>query len=636
MSDLQRHRGDIQGLRALAVVPVVLFHADARLVPGGFLGVDVFFVISGYLISHILLREIGAGRFSIADFYVRRVRRLFPALYVVLAATLAAGVAILPPKQLADLGITAAGTILFVSNLVLLKQTNYFADAAELNPLLHTWSLAVEEQFYLLYPLLLFAVSAKLGRWLKPMLWVGAIGSLLLCQYLLRGYPSFAFYAPVTRACELLIGCIVAAGLPRPRSERVMDALSWLGLATIVAGFVLFDSRTPFPGITALVPCIGTALVLFAGERRTSAAGRLLAARPATFFGDMSYSLYLWHWPVLVYLHWITAGRATGVQVAAAVVGATVLAAASLRWVEQPVLRKSTTMPRVFVAGGTVMTAGLAICAVLLLAGGLPQRYDPSARAMLAAAQDYNPRRKACHSDEAYEVPYAKSCNFGAPGGSTKTIVWGDSFGAELAVALGERLRGEDRQVLEVTSSACPPSLGFAPKGRPSCAAHNARVMADILADRAATRVILVANYAVYRERGGPAAERRVLAGLARTAARLRAGGRQVELVYPIPATPFSVPAALAGMDEDARASFGTPSAEHRRTTASVRASLDAMVRDGGARAIDPADSLCAQAICRVFTPGVGALYFDDHHLSLTGARYVLRRAEENRDSAAR
>ena len=221
MSGAQTYRDDIQGLRALAVVPVVLYHADDRLLPGGFVGVDIFFVISGFLITQILLREIANGTFSLRGFYERRVRRLFPALYAMLAATLIWGYMILSPADFRELALTALATVVFASNAMFLSLSDYFDGPAELKPLLHTWSLAVEEQFYLLFPLVLIAIARFAPRLLKPLLWIALILSLALCIRATRSFQAAAFYLPMTRAWELLAGAVLAAGAVDRKSTRL-------------------------------------------------------------------------------------------------------------------------------------------------------------------------------------------------------------------------------------------------------------------------------------------------------------------------------------------------------------------------------------------------------------------------------
>lgn len=220
MGEVHRFRGDIQGLRALAIVPVVIYHAIESWMPGGFVGVDIFFVISGYLITSILTRDLENNSFSIVGFYQRRVKRLFPALFVVLLFTLILGVILLPPDDLEGVAKASIATTLFGSNILFWRTTDYFAEQAEMMPLLHTWSLSVEEQFYFAFPIILWVIHRYLPSYLKSLLWAGAAISLFVCVWLLESSPSAAFYLPVTRAYELLLGSLLAVkAIPPPEGK---------------------------------------------------------------------------------------------------------------------------------------------------------------------------------------------------------------------------------------------------------------------------------------------------------------------------------------------------------------------------------------------------------------------------------
>lgn len=625
MSEYQRFRLDIQGLRALAVVPVVLFHVDDRWMPGGFVGVDVFFVISGYLITRILLRELEGGRFSILGFYERRVKRLFPALYAMLGVTLLLGALILPPGEYAELGRTAAATMLFVSNIAFMLLSGYFDGAAELKPLLHTWSLAVEEQFYLAFPLILLAIYRLARRWMVAVLWLGFALSLGLCVWMMRDHASAAFYLPITRAYELLAGSIVAAGvLPGRLDQRTCDALSVAGIALIAAAIALLDSRSSFPGFAALLPCFGTAMVLRAGEEGvTSLGGRLLNHWLPVFFGSLSYSLYLWHWPLIVFSRYLALDRDATSWAAAAALLSVGCAYASWRWLEKPVLRRRIVRTQVLWTGGATMAIGLAAAALPVVKQGLPGRFGSTAQAAFAAGRDFNPRRPQCHANDDRPIAYDRACRFGADA-PARVAIWGDSFGVEIAQAVGERLAMRGGAVVSITASSCPPALGLRPPTRARCPAHNRAALAGITGDPSIRTVVLVANYAPYR-----GAQRTALIdGLADSARRLVAAGKRLILVGPIPAMPFPAPTAvglLHARGSDAR-SFGTARADHDFENRAIGTALSAIARSTGAAIVDPAADLCDETRCRAVGRAGELRYFDAVHLSLTGARQIARR----------
>lgn len=626
MDKAHRFRPDIQGLRALAVVPVVVFHAFPDLLPGGFVGVDVFFVISGYLITRILHQELREGRFSIAGFYVRRVRRLFPALYLMLFATILLGIVVLPPQELGELAKTVVATVGFVANFLFYDLSGYFGGQAELKPLLHTWSLAVEEQFYLVFPLALAAIWRIRPRWLPAILWAAAALSLAWSVRELGQDASRAFYYPAPRAFELLIGAIVAVGaIPKTGSQAIRDGLSLLGIALIAASLLLLSETQPFPGLAALPPCIGVALVLAAGEESDSLGGRMLSAAPLVLVGSLSYSLYLWHWPALVFGRYLALRPLTAPETIAAIAVAFVLAWASWRYVESPVLKWRLPHRRVLAGGAAMMAATAGLAAVLVVGQGLPQRLDPMGRTLIAAAGDSSIFRATCHSEEHGVIPYRRLCAFGDPKATPSVALWGDSFGAELVVAMGEKMASEGRSVLQVTASGCPPALGYNPRRRPDCAVYNRERLAELAADSRIREVVLVVNYLGFMgdTRDQQAA---LLDGIERTAQALHADGKSLSLVYSIPRMPFVAPTALAmerlrGGDPS---DFGQQRADFDRRDAIVSARLDRIVRETGAERIVPADRLCGNLLCPAYMRGAGVLYFDHAHLSIAGARYLL------------
>lgn len=626
MDKAHRFRRDIQGLRALAVLPVVIFHAFPDWLPGGFVGVDIFFVISGYLITRILHEELREGSFSIASFYVRRVKRLFPALYLMLLVTMLLGLVMLPPAELRELAKTVVATVGFVANFLFYNLSGYFDGQSELKPLLHTWSLAVEEQFYLIFPLALMAAYKFRPRWLPAMLWAAAALSLAWSMVELGQDASRAFYYPLPRAFELLIGAIVAVGaIPKSGRPAVRDGLSLLGVALIAASLLLLSNQQPFPGLAALPPCIGAALVLAMGEDGESLGGRMLGAAPLVLVGSLSYSLYLWHWPALVFGRYIALRPLTVPEAMAAVVVAFALAWISWRYVERPVLKWRMAPRPVLIGGAGLMAATAALAAAVVLTQGLPQRLDPMGRTLVAAAGDSSSFRATCHSGEHDVIPYGRLCTFGDREAPPTTALWGDSFGAEIVVAMGEKLAPERRSVLQITASGCPPALGYNPKRRPGCAAYNAERFAELTADPRIHEIVLVVNYLGFMV-DTPDQQVALLDGIERTAQALHARGKALSLVYSIPRMPFVAPTALAmeqlrGGDPGG---FGQQREDFNRRDALISARLDRIVRETGAGRIVPSERLCGALICPAYLPGAGVLYFDHAHLSIAGARYLL------------
>ena len=365
------YRADIDGLRAIAVLLVVLGHLGLG-PPGGFVGVDVFFVISGYLITGIVRGELQNGTFSFRGFYARRARRILPALVTVCGASLAAGWLLLLPSDFEALGAQVVTALVGLSNFYFALKTGYFDQSADLLPLLHTWSLGVEEQFYLIWPLALVLLHKRLRLSRRVFAWLGCGALLVLlavAQSIVGNYPDVSFYVPFTRAWELALGAALTY-VPRMADRRLVQAAPIAGLGMIAAAALLYSDNTTFPGAAALLPCLGAALVLLPTSRE-SAAKRLLALSPLVWIGRISYSLYLWHWPILVftrhYFHGGSIPQPLSFVLLLAAVAASVL---SWKFVEQPFRSRRFGWRSAAAAATVVLLAGVGVLAT----SGLPSR----------------------------------------------------------------------------------------------------------------------------------------------------------------------------------------------------------------------------------------------------------------------
>ncbi len=391
-----RFRTDLQGIRAIAVILIVLYHAGVTGLSGGYIGVDVFFVLSGYLITGLLVRELdSSGRIAISSFYARRARRILPASFVVLVVTLVASAVVLSPIHFASTSKDVAAAAIYVPNIrFALEQTDYWHPAS-ISPVLHFWSLGVEEQFYLLWPTFLLLAWRFAGRSTRGLaFWVCAAtaASLVLGVLLTPARPTAAFYLLPTRAWELGVGAMLVFADRRFRAmpASLSSLAAWLGLLMIGAATVLFDSSTPFPGVAALLPVVGTAMLVAAGASgRRAWPQPFLASRPMQYAGRISYSLYLWHWPLLVLGAVFAAAVTPAVRVPIEVGLAVLLAAATYRWVEDPlrVGRLIGTVPRRNLSIAAVGSLCLVIVAV---SSGLAatERFKPDRVAVAMASAD--------------------------------------------------------------------------------------------------------------------------------------------------------------------------------------------------------------------------------------------------------
>jgi peptidoglycan/LPS O-acetylase OafA/YrhL len=618
-----RFRKDIEGLRAVAILPVVFYHAFRALAPGGFIGVDVFFVISGYLITGIIVGELQDGTFSLASFYQRRVRRIFPALFFMLTVAVVLAFTTLPPRAMAEFGRTLVATVLFTSNLQFERLSGYFDGSGDLKPLLHTWSLAVEEQFYIVFPLLLLVIH----RWLRvrflTVLLPVAVLALAKSLWAFHRAPIAAFYLAPNRAIELLIGSMVAvAALPAMRLRLWREVVTAGGLALIVGSVVIYSDQTPFPGWRALVPCLGAALIIYGGRDGESTVCRLLGWRPVRYIGAISFALYLWHWPLLVFARHYTLGQISGAGVAAVVGVAFVAAAVSGRFVERPfrVARQAIDDRWAFGAAAASI-CGFAILGLAAVADqGVPQRFSAQAVSMFSYSTHFNHMRPACHAERNMEIAYANSCVYGAVGVPPYVAVWGDSHGAELVVGLGELAKPGGGSVMQLTSSACPPAAGYSTEFRPNCGAHNEAILWHLVRDPRIREVILVANYQEYYSEDWPV----LMAGLEASVTRLEHSGKDVTLVYPVPTFHYPVPDALGESINrgESPAQYRVARSDYLRANSLAIAALDALAARHKVNRVYPADALCDASSCRAYD-GHSALYWDDYHVSIDGAQVL-------------
>ena len=494
MSVSNSYRPDIDGLRALAVMAVVVYHAFPSALPGGFIGVDVFFVISGYLISGIIFAAVDEEDFSFIDFYARRARRIFPALAIVLAATLVVGWAILLPAEYAKLGQHVLGGVTFTSNFLLHGESGYFDESSSTKPLLHLWSLAIEEQFYLLFPVIVVIASRfKLHR--IGVLAVVAFASFVTNIWVFQSDPATDFFSPQTRFWELLAGSILAAWQQASPSKRLASARSvgaFVGSGLIVTGLATLTAMSPFPGWAALLPVMGTLLIIQAGPVGPIN-GRILASGLMQNIGRISYPLYLWHWVLLTFLSIATNGTADFWQVFSAVLLSLALAWLTYSVVEKPLRFSGRLRPRAFAATAVLASIG-ALALVVSLAAGFPQRTgdvqqfaeyfenDAPDLQYMTTTGLYDYYRNDCNfydmqryrAGNATNTPVpsiATSCTAEVAGKRT-LLLWGDSHVQQLYFGLIETLP-PDWNVLIVASSGCPPRFEDSDSATDYCVRSN-------------------------------------------------------------------------------------------------------------------------------------------------------------------
>ncbi len=566
-----KYRPDIDGLRAIAVLGVLLFHIDKNLLSGGFVGVDVFFVISGFLITSVIDRDCGNGNFSFLHFYERRIRRIIPALFVVIVVAWAIAMKTLLPEDLINFSKSVRYTLFSASNFHFLNQSeDYFQEGVAQMPLLHTWSLGVEEQFYILFPILMVMGH----RWIKSrnrlitIFAVLSVMSFFASQWIVRRNPEDAFYMLPWRAWEMLIGSLLAMIGFSVGRKWLDHLLGGMGLAMIVGSMIAYSEATIFPGFSAAVPCLGTALVIFAGRSGAGLASRILSWKPVVGIGLISYSVYLWHWPLIAFAKYtFLYHKAAAVGVIAA---SLILGWLSWYFVERP-FRKSGFMSR-----KAVYISWIAASVLLLGWGsyidhrhGFPSRFSDKVLNFLKSGEvpkEYIPMSMVNYSPSLATV-------FGDRSETPTIALWGDSHAGALLPVLDALGKEHHKAFRSYDMPSQPPMTGVTrmkfsmAKQR---AAYSEGALAAMIADPQISKVILHARWASYSrdlslDKGPPALlglsfktvetqRNYVVSRLNDAVDQLLKAGKQVIIVYPMPEIEAGIPdylAKLAAAEED-------------------------------------------------------------------------------------
>jgi len=653
------YRPDIDGLRAFAILSVVLHHAGLPFLTGGFTGVDIFFVISGYLIGGQIFAELRSGKFVYLRFYQRRAKRILPAFFAVVAFTLATGLALLSPADMAKLARSAFAATLSSANILFWHGANYFDARNELNPMLMTWSLGAEEQFYAVIPLLL-ALLVRMRR--KSSLSVILIFSVLSFSFawaaLVRD-PAFAFYMLPARAWELGIGVALSiAELDIHRkglAPRLCQLASPAGLALMLVPLFLLTRESPFPAPAALPSVLGAALCIAAPA--TWLNRRLLSFVPLVFIGRISYSWYLWHWPLLSFLHILCGSQPPRILSLLSIAASFVLAALSYRYIEQPFRRSPRAPAPLLRRYAAAAGAALAVCAVIWLSRGVPQRFPSlgrleQERAVIAS--------DPCLADEGISRPNVSTNCIQGSARPQVVAIWGDSHAAALAPALRSLANAQGYGFIEMAKASCPPVVGAAhfiprhPQLAAECFQYGSGVFGQIRQNPRIRVVILSAAWAGYLHRNWqdgwmvgpqndrmppPGAARDLLANsLAESIRSLIASGKRVILFNEVPAFGFEPMARICAARIPARrvlaAWFGVKSADDTGTAwpqnSADAASISSLLRsvaasEQGVELVDPGAQLCDAAGECAYRIGDRLLYLDNNHLTPAGAQYALR-----------
>lgn len=616
------YRPDIDGLRAIAVLSVVLHHLNADILPGGFVGVDVFFVISGFLITSQIYQEICQRSFSLSQFYKRRINRIVPALFIVIAATILAGFVLLSPADLVLLAKSAVASMFGFSNVFFWREYgNYFSGNSAEAPLLHSWSLGVEEQFYFIWPLLLAFLVSWFHRRILRVVVVLLLAAVAVSEAGTVIAMSASYYLLPTRFFELLMGGSLALISARyfPKTQMLAGVMFVTGMALILGSLAWIDKASSFPGITALCPCLGGALLIWSGQNLCPL-HRALTNRPIVFVGLVSYSLYLWHWPLIAFLNYLDVqiDLVTGFSVIA---GAIILAWLSWRFVETPFRQRGGGLPggkvvvqHLLIPGGILITAYLAIASN----AGLPNRFDKEVP-RLEASLEFRPNvlRKGCHVPTAlYDTPPSENCRIGAQKTTIDGFLIGDSFANHFTGMLDVIATDKGVTLMDYTMDACPPLLGY-DNGKVAeysqrCIKRNQRAFAEIT-NRKFARVILAANWPT---------EKDITADLSRSIEVILSSGAGLTIIHSNVSIPKANSCPIRAIMYDRPKECSIQRSGIPPYFATIKARYPEIIF------LDPNEVICRESRCHPLIDNV-LLYRDAAHLNDIGSRHIGRRLLE-------
>jgi len=633
------YRPDIDGLRAIAVAAVILFHAGVPGFHGGYVGVDIFFVISGYLITLLLIGSSRPLLHRLSEFYMRRCRRILPALLVTSLVTAAAATAILVPSDLVTVGKYLVFNSLLLTNVVAWRQGDYFSGSLLYSPLNHLWSIAVEEQFYLVYPITLVIIGRCLPRRRLLALTVLAAVSLALCIWVSHYRPGANYYLAPPRAWELLLGAIVAIGGRNwIRHGIVSEALAVASLLSIALSVGWYSPAVKYPGIYTILPCLAAAALIAVGRAGSTLVSRLLSVRPLVFTGLISYSLYLWHLPTLVFFSYYTVRNPTPIELVALFASMYVIAVVSFSTIEKP-FRVGALLgsDRSFLlSAAMISTALLAVGLAFWESAGFPQRVSAQVQHLIESSGELHVDAVRCVNLPVDKIESGELCRYGPEGNGTPTVVaWGDSHAAALLPAYERLAQSHSLRLYFAAAGACSPILGAVKwtqdKLRQASCTRFSAAMTHLIR-RLSPDLVVLTGYWIQADAelvSQPAVAARpdestFKRGLEETVRQIRRNARSVCVVLDVPTLKFPEYYLLAlayqkGVRDEL---LGLSRAEAMQQQRTVEGAIRTFEHQGLLMTADPKEALCRTDRCDFHTPEQ-SLYRDNNHLSVAGAEYV-------------
>ena len=632
MDLLVKYRSEIDGLRAFAVSGVVLSHAGFGIVQGGFVGVDVFFVISGYLITTILMNDIKNSRFSLSEFYFRRARRILPVLFVIFMASLPFSWWLLTPSQFVDYGRSLAASALFISNVHFWESTGYFDSASELIPLLHTWSLSVEEQFYLLFPLILLFISKFSLKYVGFILGSLAFLSLCLAIWGSQNLPEQNFFFTFSRFWEILVGSLCGIA-PKIRSRPWHSWISFVGLALIVISMLTFTKATPTPSVVTLIPVAGAAVIIIFGQSGGWCV-RFLSLRIFTGIGMISYSIYLWHQPLFAFArHFFVVGVPLPVMVLLNIF-LVFVSYFTWRYVEQPFRNFEVSNKRFVFRFSGIGIIGFSIIGFCFHVADFSKyrytvdelrllNYDVYYKGIIQSSHSSN-RLNQCSGDSNGYFPDLENCFVEQD--PDMTLIWGDSHAQALASGWPDSTLG----IVSFSFGAgCPPVVGYSFVNNPDCELLNAATLSKVASARPNV-IILHANWLIHLTMDYPNFSNvsDLKSSLFETVSIIKSASpsSKIVLIGGVPQWGDGLPTYIyrLGFKLDSVLRLALPNLDRQ---IEINTALGNLAHAAKIEYIDPISLLCLSGECIATTESDGTYYpiaWDYGHLTVEGARYLL------------
>ncbi|MGB9097035.1 acyltransferase family protein [Erwinia sp.] len=615
-----KFRGDINGLRAYAVILVLLYHFGFMTFSGGFIGVDVFFVISGYLMTGIISAKLNTQTFSLSGFYAARCKRIIPPLLVMCVLLLLTGYFVIPPEEYATLAKHVAASLTFISNVVYFKESGYFEAGAIYKWLLHTWSLSVEWQFYLILPIVLMVIAKFFRRKYALALSLFSVISLLLAVYLSKNHGSLAYFMLPTRAWEMMAGGLVYYASQGKQSGNQL--IPTLGLAVLIATAMWVNAETAWPGLATLIPVVATCMIIYSGGDKNL----LLNNGMVQKVGSWSYSIYLYHWPLLVM--WNLAGFGMSLLDKVGLLGLSLLCGwASWQFIERNSAKILSQTPRVLASSAVVICLSVAV----LMMNGLQYR----APALVKTIDDYS-KDKFAQARGCFVLDGAKSpqCVFGNKASDVDLVVIGDSHANALLSSVVSSSNGQDDSIVYIAQSSCPTIPDITRKSRPSCGLFVQNALKDINTKYPHASILVINRISLYLHgenntvtyspefsfKGNDSSLSAYQNHFSAAVKELSAVGRKVFIMTPVPEFDFDV---ISKLSRNAMVgnydSIQITRAEYESRNKDALAMLNNIeLNNNNVTLLDAAQALCDQKYCYGSKEGL-PLYRDSNHLSEFG-----------------